>query len=508
MIVPDGAWTLTVIMNDSSLKLFEGKSGTKGGYSMTNLRSIAFLLFDNWRPLQPVAIALFLTAISQLTLGRIVEPRRVAAQEVSGLPDIVYILSDDQAYGDYSFMGHEHIRTPHIDRLARESRLFTRGYVPDSLCRPSLASIITGLYPHQHGIVGNDPPASGDQVNRQRSYRVPGYQAQLERFFQLHIDRLETLPDRLGKIGYTSFQTGKWWEGNFARGGFQAGMTHGDHNRGARHGDVGLSIGRKGMTEIEGFVKQARLAGKPYFLWYAPMLPHTPHDPPERLLSKYAGLAPTESIAKYWAMCEYFDESIGQLRDIIAANGRPNNTIIVYVTDNGWINLPDRSAYAPRSKRSPNEGGIRTPIMFHWPGRLEPKRDDQSLISSVDLVPTTLALLKQPIPTELPGLDVLNASSLEKRKAVMGAIFEHDIVDMENAAASLQYRWIIDGHDKLILPAKRMLERTPANANAPGIELYDLRSDPQENRNLANDPDKKDRLSRLGLQLDQWWKVE
>ena len=79
----------------------------------------------------------------------------VAAEK---LPNIVLILSDDQAWTDYGFMGHPVIETPNLDQLARESALFTRGYVPSSLCRPSLATLATGLYPHEHGITGNDPP--------------------------------------------------------------------------------------------------------------------------------------------------------------------------------------------------------------------------------------------------------------------------------------------------------------------------------------------------------------
>ena len=428
-----------------------------------------------------------------------------AAPTAHRLPDVVYILSDDQAYNDYSFMGHEHIRTPNLDRLARESRLFTRGYVPDSLCRPSLATIISGLYPHQHGIVGNDPPALDlTGQGRQRRYTDPKYQAQIEKFFQLHIDRMTTLPDRLEKLGYVTFQTGKWWEGNFRRGGFQHGMTHGDHNRGARHGDVGLQIGRKGMDQVQQYVQQARAAKQPYFLWYAPMLPHAPHDPPARLLERTRNLAPTEPIAKYWAMCELFDETIGQLRDIISEHGRPENTLIVYVTDNGWINLPTRSAYAPRSKRSPYEGGIRTPIMFHWGGHIEPARDDVQLVSSIDLVPTTLALLGQKAASELPGINVLDQSALQGRDAVYGEIFEHDIVDMEDAAASLQYRWIIRGFDKLIVPAARMTEASAADAK-PKVELYDLRADPREERNLAAEPAQQEKIQRLVEQLNQWW---
>ena len=77
------------------------------------------------------------------------------ARAAEGPKHVVFIISDDQAWGDYSFMGHDAIRTPNLDRLASQSLVYTRGYVPTSTCRPSLASIVTGLYPHQHGITGN-----------------------------------------------------------------------------------------------------------------------------------------------------------------------------------------------------------------------------------------------------------------------------------------------------------------------------------------------------------------
>src|SRR5690606_38749853 len=82
------------------------------------------------------------------------------------LPNIIMILSDDQGYRDYSFMGHNRIETPRIDELARESLTFTHGYVPSSVCRPSLTTIITGLYPHQHRITSNDPPLEPDEAKR------------------------------------------------------------------------------------------------------------------------------------------------------------------------------------------------------------------------------------------------------------------------------------------------------------------------------------------------------
>lgn len=415
----------------------------------------------------------------------------------SDLPDVIFILSDDQAWSDYSFMGHPHIRTPALDQLAQESQLFTRGYVPDSLCRPSLATIITGLYPHQHGIVGNDPPPSASNADgRMRAYKSAEYQKDIEQFLRLHIDQLTTLPDRLKPLGYTSFQSGKWWEGNPSRGGFDSGMTHGDHNRGGRHGDAGLDIGRKGMQPIEQFVSQSRKAEQPYFLWYAPFLPHAPHNPPEELLAHYRDLAPTESIAKYWAMCEWLDQTVGQLRTIVEERGRPDNTLIVYVCDNGWINLPDKSGYAPKSKRSQYDGGIRTPIMLHWPGHITPSRDDVHLASSIDLVPSTLALLGIAPDDSLPGIDLTDHAQVAGRDAVYGEIFEHDIQSMDDPLSSLCYRWVIEGYTKLIVPdLKQVPDGVP--------ELYDLEHDPWEEYNLASEH--AGEVQRLSDRLNAWW---
>ncbi|MEZ6134822.1 MAG: sulfatase [Pirellulaceae bacterium] len=419
------------------------------------------------------------------------------------LPDVVFIISDDQAWSDYSFMDHPHIQTPQIDQLARESLLFTRGYVPDSLCRPSLATMISGLYPHQHGIVGNDPPpystkddVKGAEAARGRLYRNADYQKAIEEYLRLHIDRMQTLPDRLKSLGYVSLQTGKWWEGNYARGGFDAGMTHGDHQRGGRHGDEGLKIGRNTMQPIEDFVSAAKQDGNPYFLWYAPFLPHTPHNPPQDLLAKYQKLTDSPAIAKYWAMCEWFDQSVGELRKIISTRGRADSTLIVYVCDNGWINLPDRSAYAPKSKRSQYDGGVRTPIMIHWPKRVPVQRDEMHLASSIDLVPTVMKLVGLPPDEGLPGIDLTDAKQVAGRQAVFGEILEHDVQSMNDPATSLMYRWVISGKWKLIIP-------TPHRVPDGEIELYDLSADPWETKNLAQQTPRQ--VAQLRSQLDQWW---
>ena len=253
-------------------------------------------------------------------------------------PNVVLIISDDQAWTDYGFMGHPHVQTPRLDRLASESLTFTRGYVPSSLCRPSLATIITGLYAHQHRLVGNDPaPTDGagtDAANL--AQRDPALRAEMI----AHIDRVPTLPKLLAEQGYVSFQSGKWWEGNYRRGGFTEGMTRGFPAPGGRHGDDGLAIGREGLQPVLDFIRRATRDNKPFFVWYAPMLPHAPHTPPARLVQKYQPLSDSLPIARYWATCEWFDETCGQLLDFLDQHELRQNTL-VRVRDRQWL---DQSA--------------------------------------------------------------------------------------------------------------------------------------------------------------------
>jgi uncharacterized sulfatase len=424
-------------------------------------------------------------------------------------PNVVLILSDDQSWGDYGFMGHEHVQTPHLDKLAEESLLMTRGYVPSSLCRPSLASIMTGMYPHQHGITGNDPDAeargaAGSRANANQPY----------------VDRMRgmaTIARRLGEAGYLSHQSGKWWEGHPGVGGFTHGMTHGDPDRGGRHGDQGLTIGRTGLGPVFDFIDQAVEQERPFFVWYAPFLPHTPHNPPERLLNKYRTEGRPIQLARYYAMVEWFDETCGELIDYIDNNGMAGNTIIVYVCDNGWIqltpeteNLPDnwrKEGYAPRSKRSPHEGGIRTPIMIRWTGKISPVRDDWNLASSLDLKPTILRAVGLEPASGLPGIDLLNRRAVEAREAVFGDIYGHDMpTPIEEPLKGLYYRWVIAGDWKLIVPNPELgadvFVENAVVAVHEGIELYNLKSDPDEKNNLA--ASQPERVGNLMNRIDAW----
>jgi len=298
-------------------------------------------------------------------------------------PNIVLILSDDQAWTDYGYMGHSAIQTPHLDKLARRSLLFGRGYVASPLCRPSLASIATGLQPFQHGVTGNDV----DGRNSRAALDIP-----LREKFHKH----PTFIKALTASGYLAHQSGKWWEGSWKDGGFTHGMTHGDPKRGGRHGDVGLKIGREGMNPVTDFIDLAIKEQKPFFVWYAPFLPHTPHNPPKRLLEKYRNDGRANDVTKYYAMCEWFDETCGELLDHLDKRKIADNTLVLYICDNGWsaastnADDPNQSqwgGFALRSKGSPYENGIRTPIMVSWPSRLKPKRIND-IAQAIDFFPT------------------------------------------------------------------------------------------------------------------------
>ncbi len=404
-------------------------------------------------------------------------------------PNIVLIISDDHAWTDYGFMGHKSIATPHLDKLASESLVYRRGYVPSSLCCPSLASIITGRYPHQHKITSNDPPVPPGE-NRQAFYRSAAF-AQGREVMNRHLEAVPTLPRRLAKLGYLSLQTGKWWQGDYRRGGFTNGMT-----RGQRHGDEGLDIGRKTMQPIYDFIAEARRQERPFFVWYAPMMPHDPHTPPERLLEKYRAKTPSLHVARYWAMVEWFDETCGALVDHIDEQGLAENTIVLYVTDNGWVQNPD--APGPmRSKTTPFDAGLRTPIMIRWPGRVSPRMSEE-LAMSIDLLPTILATVGLERDAGLPGLNLLDDAAVRARRHIYGACFTHNAVDLNDPAKNVMYRWIIDEGQKLIVPEKE--------ARDGSVELYNILADPHERDDLA--AGQPETVGRLREKLHAWWKPE
>jgi arylsulfatase A-like enzyme len=225
------------------------------------------------------------------------------------------------------------------------------------------------------------------------------------------------------------------------------------------------------------------------------MMPHSPHTPPERLLKKYEPLAESPHVAAYWAMIEWFDETIGELLAFLDEQRLADDTIVVYLADNGWIQSTEGDRYAEKSKQSPYDGGLRTPILVRWPAKIAP-RTSETPVLSIDIVPTILAALGRQPTKAMSGVNLVDDRAVQNRATVFGECFTHNAVDLERPAANLRWRWAVSGRWKLIVPDAK-------NEPDASVELYDLTADPHEKQNLASE--QKETVARLRGELDAWW---
>ncbi len=429
-------------------------------------------------------------------------------------PNVVLILADDQAYRDFGFMGNSSVHTPHLDELAARSARYPNGYVPMSVCRPSLATLLTGLYPHQHGVHFNHPPPG---LSAMRKMTAADYHATRASTDYL-IKQVPTLPRLLAEAGYACLQTGKHWEGSYRTAGFTEGMTLGlpatrlsqvtgtreqENGEWVAHGngDAGLVIGRETMRPIETFIDEH--AGKqPFFVWYAPFLPHVPFDAPQRFHDLYEGQQLSAELRPYYAEIARFDDSVGELLKYLTVRGLDSQTLIVFLSDNGF--RPDATNsenYNERSKLSEYEDGLRTPVLISWPGRIQPAEHPQ-LVHSIDIVPTILSAvgMLERKTEQMLGSDLmpsaLGVSPLPAR-AVFGAIYPNDARALDRAASHARGRWVRQGDFKLIVPG-----RGPQPLDK---QLYHLKTDPEERENLIDSIEFQQVQMRLLRLLDEWW---
>jgi len=460
----------------------------------------------------------------------------VSVTSANESPNIVLIISDDQTYRDFGFTGSERVHTPHLDALAKTSARFVNGTVPTSVCRPSLVTLLTGLYPHQHGVHFNHGPPGNSGYNRMTSREE--YERVRQREFYL-IETVATLPRLLSqRLGYRCLQTGKFWEGHWRNGGFTEGMTifeppPGQTFGGVRtlasgekaahgNGDFGLKIGRETMAPISEFIIDCEKDNTPWLVWYAPYLPHQPHDSPAKFyeLAKAKPGVEAHEIP-YFAAIAQFDDTVGELMRIVEDREAMANTIFVFVIDNGWTpsRKPARSRpvefeHTKESKRAPFEDGLRTPILIRWDAGGVKAATHNEPISSIDIVPTLLraaGLSEHAAP--MPGINLLPAargkSPLDPDRPLFGEIYPGDATSLGHPERDIAYRWVRKGDHKLIVPHVQGKAARPWGGyleNEP--TLFDLRSDPLESKNVVRDPGKQEIAKELQRLLAEWWNPE
>ena len=387
-------------------------------------------------------------------------------------PNIVMIISDDQGYPDFGFMGSDQVLTPVIDRLAAEGTVFPNGYVTSSICAPSLQSLLTGLHPYEFNLRRLQLGRRGLSID-----------------MKTVLEHFSTLPRLLGAHGYASFQGGKIVDKSYEIAGFSEGLN--ESGQGGRDWGAGGTIGRATMAPVFDFID--RNQDRPFFLWFAPMLPHYPHDAPERFREPFEGKGLVPGAVAYYANILRFDEVVGELLQHLEARGLRENTLIVFLADNGWDQPPGEvpagatlALGGPKGKKSMYELGFRTPMIFSWPGHLPEGEVKGDLVSSVDLYPTLLdfagaaPMLDREGSSLRPLLEGREPWPRKMLRGSMAYVREHPLRSDELGEVNLR-------HPELAWFARTKRWHYIWYEDWDADELFDLAADPLETLDLSGE---------------------
>jgi arylsulfatase A-like enzyme len=391
-------------------------------------------------------------------------------------PNIIVIIADDAGWNDVGYNGSE-INTPNIDFLAKNGIRLNRFYVYPT-CSPSRASLLTGFPASRMGIVA---PISG------RSEKALP-------------DSIRTLPQVLKSVGYTTALLGKWHLGLKPENGPKAygfdysyGFLHGQidqYKHTYKNGDSswhrnGNFISEKGhVTDLLGneavkWIQQKSSESSPFYLQLAYSAPHVPLQEPEKWKKIYRNLIPDDSRRDYAAAMTHMDYSIGNVLQKIKEKNLENNTIIIFISDNGaqenWFpETQYNGRYGPNStlgsndplrdyKTSNYEGGIRVPALIYWKGHLLQSTSNK-YVSVIDLMPTLL---------DLAGIKTSHqfGEGQSKWSSISGK---------ENISTPIYIR----GHlqESIIMEPWKLI-RTRHLKRPTKYELYQIEKDPDETEN-------------------------
>ncbi|MFP4058391.1 MAG: sulfatase [Candidatus Brocadiia bacterium] len=446
-----------------------------------------------------------------------------------GRPNLLFLMTDEQHHRSLSVAGNPYIETPHMDRIAREGVRFTAATCVTPYCSPSRASIVTGVYPHRHGILRNVSPKRGKQP-------------------PLAHDAFPNTECLLHAAGYATAHRGKWHLGD--KGSWPCYVSMGYAGpRGAYHRllrerlpagqfadetDPGRYLGRPvekteavrrgwkafhaipdnrlayiatiGRTVVppellpetqitdqvlalldehkdEAFMITASWS-PPHDLWVVPepyysmvdrskvaipgsrdLPPWDRRGPSKRLGEVMGDEGIREYIAVYHGMVQYIDDQVGRILDRLDALGLAGNTLVVFTTDHG--DMVGAHGCIGKSIASFFDDLVRLPLAMRFPGRIPPGTVVDAPVSQVDLMPTLLDYLGQPVPAGLHGRSM--RPLVEGRKVSWRDHAFCQRADRLRMLRTARWKYAV-GHKH------------------PMLALYDLEADPHENHNLAAEP--------------------
>lgn len=451
----------------------------------------------------------------------------VGADRTSGRrPNVIVILADDLGYGDTGVYGSPIVKTPNIDALAADGVRFTQGYVTHPVCAPSRAAILTGRYQQRFGWEFNP-------VGRDRRGGV----ALSETF----------IGDVMKTAGYRTGMVGKWHLGEaegyqpLDRGfdeffGVTAGATAfivdaqpGDeiHTPPGSEGSYRTTVAdplpatateqermafvrerapvRRGREVVQvntyltdAFTDEAvRFIGankdRPFFLYVAHTAPHTPLQATKTYVDRYRHI-PDKGQRVYAAMVSSLDDSVGAIRAKLKAEGLEDDTLIVFLSDNGcaaYVGGACSNAPLSGHKGTHLEGGVRVPFIVAWPGRIPAGRVDERLVSSLDIAPTAAALAGAQLPKGSDGVNLMPYLAGGNLRTPNPNLYWRAGPNFAIRSSNWKM-WIAnkaDPSEAASNAANITPDGTQATVSPLGqhVMLYDLSVDPKESRNVAAD---------------------
>lgn len=431
--------------------------------------------------------------LSPLSLHATEKPRR---------PNVIVILADDLGWTDLACYGSDFHQTPHLDRLAKTGMRFTQNYSACTVCSPTRAALLTGKYPARLRITDWIPGLMPDNPR----LLVPDWTK--------HLPTSEiTLAQLFRALGYLTAMIGKWHLGGEdyypQKHGFDINIAGTDKPAPPSYlapwkiptlaeGKDGEYLTDRLTDEAVKFIERAR--DRPFFLYLPHFAVHTPIQGRPDLVAKYkdklkAGL--THKNPAYAAMVESLDESVGRIIAKLRELKIDEHTIIIFTSDNGG-RVPTTSNRPLRfGKASAYEGGVRVPLIIHWPGNTKPGHESDTPVITMDLFPTIVEMAGLKLPEakkDGPGCDGLSLAPLLrgtgglKRAELFWHYPHHQHYQLGGA---MPYGSIRSGDFKLM-----------EFFNDMSVELYDIKNDIGEERDLAKERPKM--VEELRTRLHAW----
>lgn len=458
------------------------------------------LLAGGRRALRPVFLVVLLgmTPAAPLAADETSAPQR---------PNVIILIADDISWNDFGCYGNAAARTPHIDALADRGLRFEAAYLTASSCSPSRSSIITGRYPHNNGKA-----------------------AELHQPISLH---LPWFPEVLRGDGYFTALSGKH---HMATAKPSPGQTN-PRPKPFDHVDGGRAPGNSGGHANWVQVLRDRPRDQPFFGWFASYDAHRGwdgdrewveqaygpmHDPAKVFVPPFLDDDPETraDLASYHNEVSRFDHFVGEVVEELSRQGELDNTLL-------WV-LADNGRPFPRAKTRLHDSGMRTALVAHWPERIPGGEVCSSVVSVIDLAPTILRVAGCEVPETIQGVSLEKLFEEPSATVRHHAFSEHNWHDYEAHGRSV--RWgdylLLRNHrpelawqgpaDSVRSPSHRRLQqlRDAAQLSAaqadvflsprPEWELYNVRQDPYQLHNLADDESLADRRQQLADALDRW----